>query len=121
MTRCPRGRGAVPGWCSGGGGGMGGRGARGFLCVTTKKPAGPAHAQGMRRAGRQARGYPSDLTDAQWQVIAPHLPAEVPGRRGRPRVWPRRAIIDALLYVDRAEGPPRDLPEAFPAWPTVYG
>ena len=30
----------------------------------------------MRRAG----GYPSDLTDAQWQVIAVHLPAEVPGK-----------------------------------------
>jgi hypothetical protein len=24
----------------------------------------------MRRAGGQGRGYPSDLTDAQWQVIA---------------------------------------------------
>jgi hypothetical protein len=27
----------------------------------------------MRRAGGRARGYPSDLTDAQWQVIAAHL------------------------------------------------
>ena len=62
----------------------------------------PAHAQGMCRAGEQAGGYPSDLTDAQWQVIAPHLPAEVPGRRGRPRIWPLRRIIEAILYVDRA-------------------
>ena len=31
------------------------------------------------------QGYPSDLTDAQWRVIAAHLPAEIPGRRGRPR------------------------------------
>src|ERR1700758_3723268 len=75
----------------------------------------------MRRAGERARGYPSDLTDAQWQVIAPHLPAEVPGRRGRPRVWPRRAIIDAILYVDRAGCPWRYLPDSFPPWPTVYG
>jgi transposase len=28
----------------------------------------------MRRAGGRARGYPSDLTDAQWQVIVPYLP-----------------------------------------------
>ena len=56
----------------------------------------------MFRAGEQARSYPSDLTDAQWQVIAPHLPAYVPGRRGRPRVWPLRLIIEAILYVDRA-------------------
>jgi len=39
-----------------------------------------------RQPTAQARGYPSDLTDAQWQVIVPHLPAEVAGRRGRPRV-----------------------------------
>jgi transposase len=71
----------------------------------------------MRRAG----GYPSDLTDAQWQVIAVHLPAEVPGRRGRPRVWPLRRIIDAILYVDRAGCPWRYLPDSFPPWPTVYG
>ena len=46
--------------------------------------------------------YPSDLTDAQWQVIAGHVPAEQPGRRGRPRVWPVRRIVEAILYLDRA-------------------
>jgi len=75
----------------------------------------------MRRAAAQARGYPSDLTDAQWQVIAVHLPAQVPGRRGRPRIWPLRVIIDAILYVDRAGCPWRYLPRSFPPWPTVYG
>lgn len=70
---------------------------------------------------RRARGYPSDLTDAQWQVIAGHLPAEVPGRRGRPRVWPLRQIVEAILYVDRAGCAWRYLPDSFPPWPTVYG
>jgi transposase len=51
----------------------------------------------MRRAAAQARGYPSDLTDAQWQVIAAHLPAERPRRRGRPRTWPPRRIIEAIM------------------------
>ena len=59
----------------------------------------------------QARGYPSDLTDAQWQVIAPYLPLTVPGRRGRPRVWPLRVIIEAILYLDRAGCAWRYLPE----------
>ena len=72
-------------------------------------------------AGRQARGYPSDLTDAQWQVIARYLPAEVPGRRGRPRVWPLRRIVEAILYLDRAGCAWRHLPDSFPPWPTVYG
>src|SRR5947209_1563203 len=75
----------------------------------------------MRRAAEQARGYPSDLTDAQWQVIAPYLPPEVPGRRGRPRVWPLRAIIEAILYLDRAGCPWRYLPCDFPPWRTVCG
>src|SRR5271166_812219 len=75
----------------------------------------------MRRAGEQARGYPSDLADAQWQVIAPHLPPEVPGRRGRPRIWPLRRIIEANLFLDRAGCAWRYLPSDFPPWPTVYG
>ena len=76
----------------------------------------------MRRAGRRARGYPSDLTDAQWQVIAPHLPAEQSGRRrGRPRIWPLRRIIEAILYLDRTGCAWRYLPSDFPPWQTVYG
>jgi transposase len=52
--------------------------------------------RGTRGAGRRVR-YPGDLTDAQWQVIAAHLPAERPGRRGRPRIWPPRRIIEAIM------------------------
>ncbi len=81
----------------------------------------PARAQGTRRVGRRARGYPSDLTDAQWQVIAAHLPVDQPGRRGRPRVWPRRRIIEAILYLDRTGCAWRYLPADFPPWQTVYG
>jgi putative transposase len=89
--------------------------------VKAKRTAGPAHVQGLRQAGEQARGYPSDLTDAQWQVIVPHLPPEVPGRRGRPRIWPRRRIIEAILYVDRAGCAWRYLPSDYPPRGTVYG
>ena len=74
----------------------------------------------MRRAGQRARGYPSDLTDAQWQVIAPHLPPEVPGRRA-PRIWPLRRIVEGILYLDRTGCAWRYLPDSFPPWPTVYG
>jgi transposase len=71
----------------------------------------------MPRAG----GYPSDLTDAQWHVMAGYLPAEVPGRRGRPRVWLVRRIIEAILYLDRTGCAWRSLPDGFPPWQTVYG
>ena len=85
--------------------------------MTTRKTRRPARAQGTRRA----RGYPSDLTDAQWQVIAAQLPAERPGRRGRPRIWPLRRVIEAILYLDRTGCAWRYLPADFPPWQTVYG
>ena len=75
----------------------------------------------MRRAEERVRGSPGDLADARWQVIAPHLPPEVPGRRGRPRAWPLRRIVEAILYLDRAGCPWRYLPAAFPPRQTVYG
>jgi transposase len=44
------------------------------------------------------RGYPSDLTDAQWAPIEQLLP---PVRRGgRPEKHPRRGV-DAILYMAR--------------------
>jgi putative transposase len=54
-------------------------------------------------------------------VIAAHLPAERPGRRGRPRIWPLRRIVEAILYVDRAGCAWRYLPADYPPWQTVYG
>jgi putative transposase len=84
--------------------------------VTIKKTMGPARAHSTR----PPRRYPSDLTDAQWQVITVHLPPDQPGRRGRPRIWPLRRIIEAILYLDRTGCPWRYLPADFPPWQTVY-
>ena len=44
--------------------------------------------------------YQTDLTDAEWRVIAPHLPK--PCAMGRPREWPMREIINGIFYVMRA-------------------
>jgi transposase len=62
--------------------------------------------------------YPSDLTDAQWAIIEPLLPP--PRRGGRPEKHPRRAIVDAILYVVRTGCSWRQLPADFPPWQTVY-
>jgi putative transposase len=62
--------------------------------------------------------YPSDLTDAQWQLIQPLLPAAKPG--GRPRKHDLRAIVDALFYLNREGCTWRALPHDFPPWRTVY-
>jgi len=43
--------------------------------------------------------YPSDLTDAQWQVVEPLIPPAKPG--GRPRVVDMREVVNTLFYQAR--------------------
>lgn len=62
--------------------------------------------------------YPSDLTDAEWELVEPLLPP--PGEGGRPEKHPRRAVVDAILYVVRTGCAWRQLPADFPPWQTVY-
>src|ERR687893_418614 len=68
--------------------------------------------------------YPSDLTDAQWALIEPLVPANSPRgkgtRGGRPLKYPRRRIVKAILYVDRTGCSWRQVPHDFPPWETVY-
>ncbi len=62
--------------------------------------------------------YPSSLSDPEWILLEPLVPAAKPG--GRPRQQNMRAIIDAILYVLRGGIPWRLLPREFPKWQTVY-
>lgn len=64
------------------------------------------------------RSYSTDLTDAEWQILEPLLPAEKPG--GRHRLYPIREIINALRYFLRAGCSWRLLPHDFPHWRAVY-
>lgn len=66
----------------------------------------------------RSRHYPSDLTDSQWALVEPLLPA--PAHLGRPEEHPRRDIVDAILYVARSGGSWRQLPADYPPWQTVY-
>lgn len=67
---------------------------------------------------RKALRYQSDLTDAEWAVIAPHLPPV--HRTGRPRSWPMCEIINGTFCVMHAGCPWRLLPSDFPPWETIY-
>ncbi|MNL11047.1 hypothetical protein D3C87_1318670 [compost metagenome] len=64
------------------------------------------------------QAYPSDLTDAEWEILEPLVPAAKPG--GRPEEWPKREIVNAILYVLRSGCPWRMLPHDFPPYTTVY-
>ena len=68
---------------------------------------------------REEQRYASDLTDAEWALIAPHMPAVK--RLGRPRETELRAVVDAILYIARSGCQWRMLPKDFPPFTTVQG
>src|SRR5690242_13882913 len=63
------------------------------------------------------------MTDAQWAVIEPLLPApgNTRGRGGRAEKHPRRLVLDAIFYVVRGGIAWAALPIGFPPFKTVYG
>jgi transposase len=67
---------------------------------------------------RVSNRYQTDLTDAEWALIAGFLP--VAKGVGRPRGWPAREIVNAIFYVLRGGIAWRLLPTDFPPWQTVY-
>src|ERR1700751_333397 len=64
------------------------------------------------------RRYPTDLSDTEWELVEPLVPAVRPG--GRPALHQRREIVDALAYWLRAGCAWRLLPHDLPPWQTVY-
>jgi transposase len=71
------------------------------------------------RYDRRGLRYPSDLTDAEWALIAPLIP---PAKRGgRKREVDVREVLNGLLYVLETGCPWRHLPKDFPPKSTVHG
>ena len=60
-----------------------------------------------------------DLTDRQWAVLAPLLPAM--SGMGRPPKWEKRQLIDGIRWRIRIGAPWRDVPAEYAPWPTIYG
>ena len=60
------------------------------------------------------RRFSSDLTDAQWEAIAPLLDTQ------RRRKHDLRLILDAVFYLTKTGCQWRMLPEPFPPWQSVY-
>ena len=62
--------------------------------------------------------YPTDLTDAQWKLIARYVPEPKPG--GRPAAYARREIVNAILYIAKNGCTWRNLPHDLPPYRIVF-
>lgn len=94
----------------------------------TRKPAERAAIQGgtPQRVGYSERhrrkdgasGMNTDLTDAEWALVADLFERE--GGRGAPPRHERRVLVNACCYVVRTGCAWRLLPKSFPPWRAVY-
>jgi transposase len=73
----------------------------------------------QRRAhDRAGLRYPSDLTDAEWALVAPFIP---PAKRGgRQRTVDVRAVLNGIFYVLATGCQWRALPKDLPPKSTVH-
>lgn len=62
--------------------------------------------------------YPSDLTDAQWELLAPFLPEPSPDATC-PTIS-RREIVNGILYILRTGASWRPMPHDLPNGKTVH-
>ena len=62
--------------------------------------------------------YPSDLTDAQWDLLAPFIPEPSPDATRE--TISRREIVNAILYLLRTGCSWRQMPHDLPNGKTVY-
>jgi len=62
--------------------------------------------------------YPSDLTDAQWDILAPLIPEPSPESPREP--ISRREIVNGILYLLRTGCSWRQMPHDLPNGKTVY-
>lgn len=62
--------------------------------------------------------YATDLTDAEWEILAPLIPEAKPG--GHPRTVDMRAVCNAIYYQLKTGCQWHLLPYDFPPSSTVY-
>lgn len=70
----------------------------------------------MDKRGRS--GYPSDVTDEEWALVAPYL--ALCKEDAEQRDYPLRAVFNALRYIVRTGSQWRYMPNDLPPWNVVY-
>ena len=66
------------------------------------------------------KAYPTDISDVEWDLIEPMIPAERKRKRGKKRKVDMREVVNAIFYILRAGCSWRMMPHDLPPWQTVY-
>lgn len=64
--------------------------------------------------------YPTDMTDAEWEILRPYIPEPVHFPNLERPKYPRRDIVDAIFYRERTGCQWRNLPHDYPPWKQVF-
>jgi putative transposase len=68
----------------------------------------------MKNIEFKPTNYPSDLTDAEWEIVAPMFPT---GNKSR---WHKRSLINAVFYLEKTGCQWRFLPRDYPPHDSVW-
>ena len=67
------------------------------------------------------KAYPTDLTDAEWEIVTPFVQSKYQkGKSGREPTVDKREVVNAIFYVLQSGCSWRMLPHDFPEWHIVY-
>ena len=78
----------------------------------------PGKLSARKNPSRPQRSRPKRLTDEQWALVRPLLPAQR-GRIGRPPLDHRR-VLGGILWVARTGSSWREMPEEYGKWESAY-
>ncbi len=67
----------------------------------------------MENRKKQRKAYDTDITDDQWKEIEPLYEGM------RKRIWSKRELTNAVLYINKTGCQWRNLPHDFPPYKTV--
>ena len=66
------------------------------------------------------KSYPRDLSDEEWALVEPIVKEGIYKNSGSKGKYPRKEMLNAILYVLRTGCQWTDLPHDFPPWKSVY-
>jgi putative transposase len=66
------------------------------------------------------KSYPTDMTEAEWEIVRTYIPEPVTFPNLQQPKHSRRDVVDAIFYRERTGCQWRNMPHDFPPWKQVF-